>query len=733
MTWTAPLDLTVHPHKRSRSLLMVGDRRIELPLQIATVLAMLSGDDERVSEGDLDDEVGQQRAADLCTGLGRLLTTHPIDQLEQAHAPCALSVAAAPGDESLARTVEQLAALSSFGFGLATGENPGSEPFADGSRRSIVVAVSSRLSAEWALRREREAIAEGSAFCALWFASGGACYGPITSPDTPVRLADLFGRWITTAADEAIARSMLREPAFEHRGVYPAGEAIWAAATCLADLARWAREPSSDHEHVRLDTHTFTVERDPVLPLPLQPSASNTVVASKNDPIDAVLSPRTGIVTRLRPVRFSTPMPRGLHFVESQTAEMSRLGPWASNIFNAGSAWDEPLQAERGAVGEAIERYCGNVIDYSSLVRASYDELRRRGVPAIDPRSLVLFADSQYRAPGFPFVPFDTDLTVSWTPARSLVSGEEVLAPASLVYVNWNTGPSLFDPPTNPAYYPGIAAAPDRELALCNAFEEVVERDASMVWWLSGAVLAPVANSPALEQIGRRIPLGRGIRVHVLALPTSTRLPVTAVVVEDDDSQIATLGLACRHSQDRSVDKAALEAFGLLESALDLQRPDGGFWSAHEAQGNGAQAVKPLRPDRRYLDSYRADFRDVTDLFCQLQIQLDPRALARTVRRWSGSTGSCAIEDLPERSFPRYLERLATAGYEPFAVDLTTTDAYIAGWHAVRVLVPGMVPNFPAAFPPLGRDRVLEEPARLGLVEGRLSAERLFTFPMPYA
>ncbi len=730
MTTTAPLDLAVHPHKRNRSLLRVGDRRIELPLQVGIVLAMLSGDDGRLKPGDGDDEVGRQRAANLCTSLGRLLTTHPSDELKQAHAPCALLIVAAPGDESLAHTVEQLAAL---GFGLGADEAPEPEPLADRAHRSIVVAVSSRLSAEWALEREREAIAQGSAFCALWFTPGGACYGPITGPDTPVRLADLFGRWITTATDDAIARSMLRKPAFEHRGVLPAGDAIWAAATCLADLARWAREPGSDHDHVRLDTHALAIERDPVLPLPLQPSESRTAVASTRDPIDAVLSPRTGIVTRLRPVRFSTPMLHGLYFVESQTADMSRLGPWASNIFNAGSAWDDALQAERGAVGEAIERYCGNVIDYSSLVRASYDDLRRRGVPAIDPRSLVLFADSQYSAPGFPFAPFDTDLVVSWTLARSLVSGNEVLAPASLVYVNWNTGPSLFDPPTNPAYYPGIAAAPDRELALCNALEEVVERDASMVWWLSGAPLAPLRNSPAIERIRQRIPLGRGVRVHALALPTSTRLPVTAVVVEDDDNRIATLGLACRHSADRSVDKAALEAFGLLESALDLQRPDGGFWSTHEAQGIGAQAVKPLRADRRYLDSYRADFRDVTDLFCQLQIQLDQRALIRTVPRWTGSTESSAAEDLPERSVSQYLDRLAAAGYEPFAVDLTTPDARIAGWYAVRVLVPGMVPNFPAAFPPLGRDRVLEEPDRLGLVEGRLSPDGLFTFPMPYA
>lgn len=180
------------------------------------------------------------------------------------------------------------------------------------------------------------------------------------------------------------------------------------------------------------------------------------------------------------------------HVVESQTADMARLGSWASNIFNAGSSWEDPVRAERVAVGEAIERYCGNVVDYSSLVRASYQDLCRRGIAAIDPRSLVLFSNEQYAMPGFPFVPFATDLVVSWTLARSLVSGEQVLAPASLVYVNWNTGQSLFDPPTNPAYYPGIAAAPDRDAALCNAIEEV------------GLVVRSAAGRGGSRVVGRR-------------------------------------------------------------------------------------------------------------------------------------------------------------------------------------------------------------------------------------
>lgn len=730
MSTPAP-DVVVYPHLRSHSLLTIGDRRIELPLPAGAVRTMLNGGEAQLADGE-NDSLTRRRAVDLCSGLARLLAAPAV---EAGAVPRAIvHVVAAPGDDIIVRAIEQLTpAFAALGLEFVSQEDPlNREPVA---ATTVILAVSSHLHAEWALELERRAFASKAVFCAFWLTSDGAAYGPLTSVDGPVGLTDLFGRWITSAADEAVARSMLREPAFNHRATRPPVDILWALTTCLADLARWWAEPDAAFGlyHVRVSPHRFTVERDPVLPLPLNPRDTATPASALPDPVAAVVSPRTGIVTRLRPVRFATAMPRGLQFVESQTADMARLGSWASNIFNAGSAWDDATYAERGAVGEAIERYCGNVVDYSALVRASFHELTRRGVPAIDPRSLVLFSQEQYRFPGFPFVSFDEDLPVSWTPARSLVTGEEVLAPASLVYVNWNTGASQFDPPTNPAFYPGIAAAPQRELALCNALEEVVERDAAMVWWLSGADLATEGDQPALQRLRERIPIGRGLRLHALTLPTGTALPVTAVVVEDDDNEIATLGLACRHLTDRAVDKAALEAFGLLESALDLQRPDGGFWSAHEAQGGGAQAVKSIRSDRRYLDSYRADYRDVTDLFCQLQIQLDPRALRHTRPRWSGSTMSRPAVDLPERAVAHYVDRLTAAGFEPFEVDLTTPDARIAGWHAVRVLVPGMVPNFPTAFPPLGRQRVLQEPVRLGLFDEPLDREKLCRFPMPYA
>ncbi|WP_410566703.1 YcaO-like family protein [Amycolatopsis sp. cmx-4-61] len=74
--------------------------------------------------------------------------------------------------------------------------------------------------------------------------------------------------------------------------------------------------------------------------------------------------------------------------------------------------------AAAGAVGESIERHCGNVIDHSVLTYARNDELRDRGYAAVDPDERALFSPTQHEHPGFPFLPF--------TPGTCRSSGSRV-------------------------------------------------------------------------------------------------------------------------------------------------------------------------------------------------------------------------------------------------------------------------------------------------------------------
>lgn len=181
-------------------------------------------------------------------------------------------------------------------------------------------------------------------------------------------------------------------------------------------------------------------------------------------------------------------------------------------------------------------------------------------------------------------------------------------------------------------------------------------------------------------------------RAHVIPLTNAVGLPAVAVAVEASRLGLLTIGLAARPSAEQP------------ESALDIQDPHGGFWRTYKpGQGNGA--VRPVRGDRRYLDSHRADFRDVTDLFCQLHIQLDPRSYSVVQGRLGDrdQQGMTRMPRFQQRDYREYVSAITGAGFEPVAVDLTTPDVAAAGWHVRRAIVPGLVPNFPTAFPPLGR------------------------------
>lgn len=712
------LRISVYAKPGGSSLLVLNHRTLEVPMAVHEVVEILKCGVQKESAPN-----GAQETVKLLSGLNRLM---------QRESPGRQRDLVVLADEELLRCAGEdviHALAGAVGAVRVVPAAAASHPADD-----VLVTLTGGFDLARFGAWEDTTFDRDLVWAPFFLTSTGAAYGPFVAPGTTPTIRDLAARWIATARRDERIRARLAPAVFTHESRDSGAAVHWALACFFADLAIWLNggDALGSWRHVHLRADDLSTSADPVLPVPVplfHPLPDTT--ASPLGP-DDVVNGRTGIVTETRPIDFRTEMPRGLVYRESRTADMSRLWPWASNLHNAGSAWDDAAAAEAGAIGEAVERYCGNVIDRSALVHAGYDELVGRGAAAVDPRTLALFSPAQHRNPGFPFIEFTTSLPVDWVRGVSLVNGDEVLVPASLVFVNWNSGSQVMAPPLHPAHYPGIAAAPDWDAAVCNALEEVVERDSVAVWWLSGHRL-PTSTGPVDEFVRQRMPAGTAMSVRFVPVPNRFGIPTVAAVVDDPRSGVLALGHATRATPEDAARKALLEAFGLLESAVDMQHEDGGFWDAYVP--GVRQAVKPVRADRRYLDEYRSDFRDVTDLFCQLQIQLDPRARAQVVERWD-DTAQVAWNSLPrleERRPEPYLRRLAAAGYDPIVVDLTTPDVAATGWHAVRVLVPGLVPNFPTAFPPLGGGRVLTEPVALGWREQPVDEGEVWQFPIPYA
>lgn len=363
-------------------------------------------------------------------------------------------------------------------------------------------------------------------------------------------------------------------------------------------------------------------------------------------------------------------------------------------------------------------------------------ELCAAGGHAIDPAALVLFSTRQYTARGFPFVPLTRDSQVHWVRGYSLTADRPAWLPASLVYVNWyGTRHGQGRPPTNGTFFPGIAAARSVPDAIAAGLLEVVERHATMTWWLNShrlAKIAPTAEFDAAWGNGARSAVLRRWLIH---LDNEFAIPVMADVLQDTAQSLLTVGFAARSDPLEAGLKAWAEALTLRELAIDLLDPDGGYRRMFARGRLPDQGVKPWRPDRGYLESYRPDFRDVISLICQAQVHLDPAAQA-LVKPLVDPGGTRQMVDLPTvagADLPSYQSLVEARGYEIYFADITTADIACAGYHVVRTIVPGLVPNSPAAFPFLGLGAAQKAAVSLRWRDRPLAEEELNKVPLPHA
>lgn len=460
--------------------------------------------------------------------------------------------------------------------------------------------------------------------------------------------------------------------------------------------------------------------------------------AAPTDP-ERLISQRFGPIRGIVHFRMHPRLPASLVSIGADVANSLAPTAWHADRAAVGAAFDDPEAARMAAIGEAVERYCGNFVP-TGLRRASWEELRAEGTAALDPDELVLYSARQHATPGFPLVPFTRGLRVRWVPGEDMATGAPTLLPASLVYCNYYWGfRATTEPRTNGVIYAGIAAGPDRAWAEGAALEELIERDATAIWWHSGAPATgiDVSASPALQRALSPADGGDIVRYHFFRIPSVFDAPVIGCLLDDRELEIIGAGFACRGDATSAALKALSEAVGTWFYSTGIMEPDGAIWAAIHAGALDAQAYKPHRPDRRYMDDFRPDFRDVIDLGGQMQIYLDRRMRVHA-ERVLAPPATVPLASLPQHHAAaadrreRYLAQLSARGFRAYSADVTTSDVRRTGLRAARVIVPGLYTNAPAALPYLGGARLYEEPAAMGWLPRPLTEDDLVMAPIPH-
>lgn len=439
-----------------------------------------------------------------------------------------------------------------------------------------------------------------------------------------------------------------------------------------------------------------------------------------------------GIIQQTRVVKHHRSVPSRLWTVQADASDMTRVSPWHTNTNCQGSSFDDLEGATLAAIGESAERYCGNILDSLPRIFSSWNKLSSKNISALDPRKVVMYGEEQYSNPKFPIEKLSIDKDVSWVPGKNITTGQQTWIPSSLVYVNYVFGQFENEPVVNMPSFPGIAAGTTEEMAIISGIQEIVERNATMVWWHNAIKLPKLKLPQSLLDIWKN---SDGQIFSAMSLPNEFDIPVIAGIVEYPEEKLFNIGFAARGSYVSAVKKAWSEALTLQEGSRDLLEPNGLFRQAFATGRLNGAAMKPYREDRLYMDSYRDDFRDVSDLQCQQQFYLDPRAREKI----SHIVDTDIFQSFPndplklDGSLESYKRCIEEKGYEIYVVNITTPDIKSAGLEVVRVVIPGLVPNFSAAFPALGIDRLKDDPVRLGIFKNKLETDEMNWYPLPHA
>lgn len=352
-------------------------------------------------------------------------------------------------------------------------------------------------------------------------------------------------------------------------------------------------------------------------------------------------------------------------------------------------------QARTSALCEALERQCARFQGDEPRVRGSHREL---APVAIDPRELLLFSERQYvqgtpplarsrllATPRSQLVPraFDPSQAIDWIPAWSVTQQARKLVPFAYVFAGapqpdaervcaWDSN--------------GCAAGNCLEEAILQGVFELVERDATAIWWYNRIRRPGIAlesfDQPYFLEV-REHYAQAGHELWLLDLTHDLGIPVVIALAAETAGERYAAGLGCHLDLGMAVQRALTE----LHQVFDPEHRHDPLFTRSEI---GDESF--LRPH--------------------------PEAAIRTAASHPNRCSDDLREDLELCA-----RRLHTAGLELLVVNYSRPDVALT---TVKVMVPGLRHFWPRFAP----GRLYDVPVRLGWLPRPWSETELNPMPL---
>lgn len=229
-------------------------------------------------------------------------------------------------------------------------------------------------------------------------------------------------------------------------------------------------------------------------------------------------------------------------------------------------------QARTSCLGEAAELVSSCRWGNEAVLSASYAAVKER---AIHPATLLLASDAQYqerqgwnaRHGNYDWLPqrFDEGAPIEWVEAIDPDGGDPVLVAAAQTYIGYAEAgdPGAFAV----ADSNGCAAGAMLDDAATAGFLELVERDATALWWYGRHVrtAADLAEAEGAEEILEWL-AEHGRCCHLLDLTTDFGIPVRAAISADSEGGSVAIGVEAHFDPARAAIASITEMMQTLRS-----------------------------------------------------------------------------------------------------------------------------------------------------------------------
>ncbi|MEW8144556.1 MAG: TOMM precursor leader peptide-binding protein [Candidatus Thiodiazotropha endolucinida] len=417
------------------------------------------------------------------------------------------------------------------------------------------------------------------------------------------------------------------------------------------------------------------------------------------------ISPITGIISDPEKQFEEIESPIHVYFVK-QNSPVGKTRKVRSSRYGIGAAGKgmTDLQARVSCVAEAVERYSSWYRGNEPTVSASYQHI---GAQGIHPYSLLNISDNQYLTrrkwnlvhKEFNFVPepFDESETIKWTKAWSLTKNQLRYIPTAFCYYQYRSdNETMFCR----ADSNGCASGNTLEEAILQGLFEVVERDATAIWWYNMLNRPQVdltsLNDPYVLNIQKYLH-SKGRLLYVLDTTTDINIPCFCAVSTTPNGEKIFFGQGAHLDARVAISRAITEMNQSLVARRAFELPE-------------ENRVIP-----QWMEQARDWYQNAT---LDSHTYLIPLRQETTDIRDYPSVSSIDITE----DISKCVGILSKKNLEVIVLNLTLTEI---GFPVVKVIVPGMRHVF-ASF---ANGRLYDVPVERGWKSDCLKEEELNSIP----